>query len=107
MPRPDGDGPLRSTVPPFHATAVTLSSSSGDRRAHWDATSASGAWYVHVALHLIGRIRPVAGPLIAESMNRSRFGPHTRKTNRHRDERNQGRTQPTMPLGAHVMRLSK
>src|ERR1700676_1919191 len=28
---PDGDGPLRSTAPRFHATAVTLSSSSGDR----------------------------------------------------------------------------
>jgi hypothetical protein len=28
--RPDGGGPLRFTVPQFHATAVTLSSSSGD-----------------------------------------------------------------------------
>jgi hypothetical protein len=31
MARPSGDGPLRSMLPPFHATAVTLSSRSGDR----------------------------------------------------------------------------
>jgi hypothetical protein len=44
MPRPDGDGPLRSMLPPFHATAVTLSSRSGDRLSSIGTPSpASGA----------------------------------------------------------------
>jgi hypothetical protein len=44
MARPGGDAPLRSMLPPFHATAVTLSSRSGDRLSSIGTPSpASGA----------------------------------------------------------------
>ena len=57
MRRPDGEGPLGSTVPPFHATGVTLSSSSGDRLSRI-GTPSSGSGLrgcIHVALHCIRR----------------------------------------------------
>jgi hypothetical protein len=47
------------------------------------------------------------GPLIGESMNRSRFGSHTEKQIAIAMSVTKAARQPAIPLGAHVTRLSK